>query len=162
MTTAIGDLQFCRTADLTRESNAACAHDTSVCEQSDLFANMVLVHPLDLGLVQATDRITIFVGIVLQIAFSRLIANGAIEWVIQQQQFERHLLSCLHLFRVRTNDRPFSDWCLATGDQLRSHHDGAVRLPFAHLDQAHSAGGDHGQSLMPTVMWDFDTGLASR
>ena len=134
MAAAIRYLQFSRTADLACETNTTCAHHAPVREQSDLLANMILIHPLDLGLVQSANRIAILVRVVLQITFARLIANRAIEWMIEQQQLERHLLSRLDLLRIGANDRSLSDRGLATRHQFGTHDDTAVRLCFANLD----------------------------
>ena len=139
MAATIGDQQFSCSADFASKSNTTCTHHASVGEQRDLLTDVILVHPLNLGFIQSANWIAILVGVILQVALTRLIANGTIERVIEQQQLERHLLSCLDLLGIGTDDRPLSDRGLAAGNQFGTHHNTAVRLLFANLDQAHSA-----------------------
>ena len=134
VTTARNDLKFGRAADFSGEPNASSAHYASVCEQRDLLADMVLVHSLDFGLIQPTLGVAKFVGVVLEIALTCLIADRAIQRMIEEQQLKCHGLRCLDLGRVGSNHRALSDRRLATRHQLRSHDNCAIRLAFAYFD----------------------------
>lgn len=79
------DLEFCRAADFPGESNTARTHHASIGKQSDLLADVVLVLAMQLRFVESTMSLAIFVGVVLQIAFTRLIADGAIQRVVEQE-----------------------------------------------------------------------------
>src|SRR5262249_32313648 len=48
------------------------------------------------------------------------------------------------------------------GHDLRLHHDRAVRLALAHLDQAHAAACDDGERLVPAVMRHEDAAHVGR
>jgi len=77
------DLELGRSADLSCEANAAGAHDTAVGKQGDLFSDVVLVLTLDFRLIESAVGLAILVGVILQVALARLIADRAIERMIQ-------------------------------------------------------------------------------
>ena len=133
------DLEFGRSADFSCEANAAGAHDTAVGKQSDLFSDVVLVLTLDFRLIESAVGLAVLVGVILQVALTGLIADRAIEWMIQKQQFEGHLLGGLHFGRIGPDDGPFFDRRLATRYEFGAHGDGPVGFGLADFDQAHAA-----------------------
>ncbi len=102
--------------------------------------------------------VPVAIAVILQPALAGLIADGAVERMVEQQVFERLGLRGLHLVAVGDDDRAVLDRRLAAGDELGTHGDRAVGLFLARLDQAHAATGDHGERGMPAVARHFDTG----
>ncbi len=68
--TATDHMQFAGTANLARETYTAGAHYAAVGEQGDLFADVVLVSPLNFGFIQAAVGLAVLVRVVLQVAFA--------------------------------------------------------------------------------------------
>jgi len=67
---------------------------------------------------------------VLQFAFAALVAHGAVERMVGQQEFEHELARISHLFRIRSHHHAFGYNLRATRLELRS---------LLHFDQAHAA-----------------------
>jgi hypothetical protein len=156
VSSAADDLQFGRSTDLARESHAARTHDAAVGEQRDLIADVVLIGLNVLGLLQTAVAATVFVAVVLQPAFTGLIADGAIERMVEKEVFEGRLLGVLDLLAVRNDDRAVLHRSLAAGKQLGLHHNRAVGLLVTHLDKAHAATGNDRQVMMVAVVGDLD------
>ena len=77
------NLQLSRSADLTREPDAAGAHDAPIGKQRDLITDLSLVRLNVFRFVQTTVATTIVEAVVLKITLTSLVAGWAIEWVIQ-------------------------------------------------------------------------------
>ena len=92
---------------------------------------------------------------VLQHALAGLVADGAIERMIEQQiPSSVCAWASLALLAVGDDDGAVLGRRLAAGHDLGLHGDGAVGLAFADLDQAHPATGDDGQRRVPAVVRD--------
>src|SRR5688572_27789533 len=86
---AAHDREFGRAADLARESHAARTHDAAVGEQRDRARQLRLVRRRVLVVHHPRFGSAVLVAEVLQLALAGLVADGAIEWVIDEQPFER-------------------------------------------------------------------------
>ena len=80
-----------------------------------------------------------------------LIADRAVERMIEQQVLQSRFASVLHLLAVGDNHCAVLRRRLASGHQLRLHRHGAVRSLVTDLDKAHAAAGDDRQLRMPAV-----------
>ena len=149
---AADDLQFGSATDFTSKPDTSRAHNTAIGEQRDLIADVVLIRLDVLRFLQAAVTSTVFVAVILQTAFARLITDGTIQRMIEQQVFQSCLLGGLYLFAVRNDHRAVFNRCLATGEQLRLHGNRAVGLLVAHFDEAHAATGDHRQIVVIAVV----------
>src|SRR5690606_9618517 len=74
-TAAMNDLQLGRPADFASEPHAAGAHDAAVGEKSYLIADVVFIGLDVFGFLQPTISATVMIAVILQAAFSRLIAD---------------------------------------------------------------------------------------
>ena len=80
--------------------------------------------------------------IVLQVALAGLVADRAIDRMVDQQIFFDHRPALLHLLAVGDEDRVVRGRRLAGGHELGHHRDRAgVGIARAGLDQAHPATG---------------------
>src|SRR5262249_20152653 len=70
---------------------------------------------------------------VLQRALTALVADGAVEWVVDEQELDDRILRLLHTVGLRVDHHAVADRGRARGLQLRHPLD---------LDQAHAAGAD--------------------
>ena len=130
---------FFNASDFFREPNATCALDATRHRRFDdwshiFFGNRTLVF------FEARSAATISHALVLQIAFTALVANRAIQRVIDEQKLH-HTFACLFNHRaVGLDDLPFG------GGQSTA----CLRLwrPRGNLDQAHAAIARNGQPLM--------------
>ena len=107
-------------------------------------------------------RLAEVVAEVLQQALAGLVADGAVERMVEQQVFEGLLLGVLGLRAVGDDDGAVLGGRLAGGHDLGLHGDGAVGLAFADLDQAHPAAGHHGQGRVPAVVRNEHAALQGR
>src|SRR5205085_2806415 len=142
---AVGDHQFAAAADFAREADAARTHDAAVAEQCDVLADVRLVGRQVFGIDHPASGAAEAVAVVLQLALAGLVAHRAVERVIEEQRFQRLLLRLAGLVAVGDNDGAVLGGHLAAGHHARLHGHAAVRLLFAHFDQAHAAAGDDRQ-----------------
>ena len=132
-------MQFARAADLSRETHTPRAHHAAIGEQRNLLTDVVLVDALHLGLVQATVRVAKLVGIILQVAFARLIADRTVQRMVQQEELKRLRLSLLDFLAVSQHHGVGLGGGLASWHQLGNHRDRAVGLLLTDFNQAHPA-----------------------
>ena len=121
---------------------------------------------MHLGLDKAAVRLAVIDGIFLQLAFARLIANGAIERMIDEQKLQHAFPHFLHPRCIGVNLHIRRDWGGASNGRFRRLVDfwGAVGIDerFAinsergrsELDEAHPAVSGHRQLGMITIMRD--------
>ena len=87
--------------------------------------------------------------LVLQGAFAALVAYGAVQWMIEQDEGEICFLHSAHLLGVGAHDH-----ALAHRHRAGGHHRRAARA--VHLDQAHTAAADRVQFGMRTEDGNLD------
>ena len=115
---AVDDHQLAGAADLAGEPHAAGAHHAAIDEQRDRVAHLAAAagERADVGpaLVLAVLEV-----IVLQLALARLVADRAIDRMVDQQVFLDHAPGlCLHLLAVG-DERPCRRWP-ASGRRARA------------------------------------------
>src|SRR6185295_16576509 len=120
--TAAGRAHFRRTADFSREADAARALDAAVHRGLDQRAEiLVLDSALVLGEAAGVDAIAH--RLVLQVALAALVADRAIQRMVDQQEFHHAFARLLHHRRPRRDLRR-----LALGSRAAiAHAPGAAR-----------------------------------
>ena len=93
--------------------------------------------------------------LVLQRAFAALVADRAIQRMIEQNEGKIRFLNRTYLFSIRTYNHPF-----ANRHRTGSHHRRAART--VHLDQAHAAAANRVQLGMRTEDRNLDARYARR
>ena len=91
--------------------------------------------------------------LVLKIAFAPLIANRAIEGMVDQQEFKDTLAGLMHQRRIRADHHAVHRGHGAGGDRLRRAF---------HLDEAHPAIAGDRKSLMEAEMGNLDAQAFAR
>ena len=101
--------------------------------------------------------LAVLVAVILQAAHAGLVADRAVERVVDQEVFHDHPLMLLHLGAVGDEHGPVLGRRLAAGDELGDHLDLAgLRVLLADLDLAHPAVGDDRERWVPAVIGDVD------
>jgi hypothetical protein len=133
--------------DFFWKSDAPGAVDTSIHvgyhQRTDVF-----ILDCSLVLVISPCTVAIEVGIVLEVAFSSLIANRAIEWMIRQQEFHDSTSRQSGNFWIRSDLHGWGNLRAAGGNWLRR---------FLDLDKAHPAVACYFESFMIAEPGYFDT-----
>ena len=151
-------LEFAGLGDLAGEPDASGAHDAPVLVQLDGVGDVFLGvdDPL---LDEAVARLAVLVAVVLQAALAGLVADGAVERVIDQEVFHDHPLMLADFRAVGHEHRPVLRRRLAGGDELGDHLDLAgLGVLRADLDLAHPAVGDDRKRGVPAVIRDVGPG----
>ena len=156
---AAGRAHFRRAGDFGGEADAARALDAAVHRGLDQRAEIfVLDRALVLGEARGVDAVAH--RLVLQIALAALVADRAIQRMVDQQKFHHAFARLLHHRRTR---RDFRRLALRAGPAV-AHAPGAAcdRLRAAlHLDQAHPAIAGDRQPLVVAEARNFGArGLA--
>ena len=106
---------------------------------------------------EAMDRLAVAEAVILQAALAGLVADRAVERMIEQQILHDHPLVLLDLGAVGHQHGPVLGRRLAAGDQLGKQLDLAgLGVLGADLDLAHPAVGDHRERGVPAVVGDVD------
>jgi hypothetical protein len=84
-------------ADLAHEANAAGAEDAALLVEDHQLAQRDPLPQLHLGEVEARGGGVVLEVVVLQLALARLVADGAVDRVVHQQELEGGPLLVLHL-----------------------------------------------------------------
>ena len=126
------------------EPYAACAEDAAVGDVEHVTTEVL--HRVE-ALRLHVARVLPALGerVVLQFAFTRLVADGTVERMIDQQELQHALARLPGLRRVHVHHLPFTDGCRAGRRQLRE---------LLHLDEAHAADTGHRQRRMVAVVRD--------
>src|SRR5687767_8654604 len=117
MAATIDDLQFRRARNLPSKPNATAAHDATVGKQRHMRAEVMVLagERLDVGLSFLVPKVEV---VVLQPALTGLIADGAVDGMIEQQAFLNELLIRHYLRTVRNDDRAVLHGRLTPWDKL--------------------------------------------
>lgn len=149
---AIHAAQFVGAGDVCSETHTAGALDAAGHFGGDQRTDVFVRHHA-LALVETAHRTTVAERDVLQLALAALIADRAVQRVVDQQEFHHAALVLQRLF--------------ATGRDLHAihHRRGASRRGlrrFLDIDQAHAAVGRDRQLLVVAEARDRDAGLVGR
>ena len=106
-----------------------------------------------LGIAVATFAAAFLIRVVLQLALAGLIADRAIERMVDEQHLEHALARFERLLRVHVNDLPFGDRRRARRRELRRLLD---------LDEAHAAHAGHRKSRVVAVVRHEHAGVLRR
>jgi hypothetical protein len=159
---AAGDHQLSRARNLPREPHAAGAHDAAVDEQRDRGADVSLaaVERLQVG---AALGLAVLEVVVLQQALARLVADRAVDRVVDEQRLLDPGPAVLDELALGDDHGAVLDRRLAARHELGHHRDLARgRVPLTGFDQAHPAAGHDRQAGMPAVVRDLLAGAAGR
>ena len=140
--------------DLGHEADAARALDAARHEGLDERPEIFLFHGA-LGLAVAAAVLAIIEGLVLQVALAALVADGAVERMVDQQEFHHAFARLFDERRIRA-DR--GRRAVAVRAQIvHARGAGRHRLRHAHdLDEAHAAIAGHRQALVVAEPRDFE------
>src|SRR4051812_46137811 len=146
---ATGGAQLLDAGDLGREADAARALDAAVHRGLDQRPELLVGHgPLVLVIAAAIEAVAH--RLVLQVALAALVADRAIERMVDQQELHHAVAGLLH-------GRGVGDDLLLVG-----HRHGAARLRLGraglHLDKAHAAVAGDRQALVGAEARDLDAG----
>ena len=119
--------------DLLREAHAAVAEDAALAVDRDQRRQLERLAEVALGLDEARRPGTPAVGDVLQRALAALVADRAVERVVDEQELDDGALRVVHALGLGVDDHAVLDRRRARGLELRDALD---------LDQAHAAGAD--------------------
>ena len=106
VTAAIDDTERIVAHDIACEPDAARAKDAAFIIEHDARAEINSLGLVNLRFNETALRFPVIDGIFLQLAFAGLIANRAIERMIDEQEFEHAFTHGLHTGRVRVNFHP--------------------------------------------------------
>src|SRR4051794_37405833 len=120
-------------ADLLREPHAAVAEDAALAVDGNQRRQRERLLEVALGLDEARAAAAPAVGDVLQRALAALVADGAVERVVDEEELDDRLLGSLHALGLGVDDHAVLDRRRAGGLQLRDALD---------LDEAHAARAD--------------------
>ena len=153
------DGEFGRPRYLAREPHAAGAHDAPVGVDVDVGAE-ILLGLLDLGLLEARHAATVLEAEVLQVALARLIADRAVERVVDQQVLHNRLLVGDGSRVVGIDHHPVAGFGRAGRLELAAHLGLELalvaRIRGPDLAQTDPALGRDRQGVVVAVVRDFD------
>ena len=135
--------------DLVREADAAGTVDTAGHDRLDQRPK-ILVLDRPLVLLEPRPVEAVSHSLILKIALATLVADRAIQRVIDQQKFHDALTGLMDQIGVGLDDHAFAAGHSAGCDRLGS---------LLHLDQAHAAVGRNRQPFVVTEARDFDADL---
>ena len=136
--------------DLLREAHAAVAEDAALAVDRHQRRQLERLLEVALGLDEARGAGAPAVGDVLQRALAALVADGAVERVVDEQELDDGALGVVHALGLGVDDHAVLDRGRAGGLQLRDALD---------LDQAHAARAD-GLAQLRLVAEDRDLDVA--
>ena len=152
MLATVGHAQLHGTGHFLAKAHATCAVDAAAHlfhgdQRADFF---VEDHALFFFVARAAATITH--SQILQLALTALVANRAIERVVDEQKLHDRLLGCNRLVALGAHDHALRHGRGACGHGLGS---------LLHIDQAHAAVGRDGEFLVVAEMGDVGAGFFS-
>ena len=130
---ALGEDQLVVLRDLLREADAAVAEDAPLAVDRDQRRQLERLAEVPLRLDEAGGPRPPAVGDVLQRALAALVADGAVERMVDEQELDHRALGRVDALGLRVDDHAVLDRRRAAGLQLRDALD---------LDEAHPARAD--------------------
>ena len=108
MRTTLGEAEHGIPCHLVHEADAAAAHDATLVIKADARADSHVLGLFDLHIGEARDASAVAHGIFLQSAFAGLIANRAIQRMIDQQKLHHPSLAGFHQLARGANAHVFA------------------------------------------------------
>ena len=127
-----------------REARAAQAQDAALVVEQDAVRQVVELGRLHLGVERERWRAVVRVVVVLQRALARLVADAAVDRVVQRDELQDGLAVGLHVVRVGEHLHAGAD----------GHVAGDVEAAAFDFDQAHAAVAGRRQLLVPAEVRD--------
>ena len=174
VTAAVDEAERVVAGDVAREPDAARAQDATFRIEHDARPEVNGLRLVNLRLDEAARALAIVHGVFLQFTFAGLVADRAIERMIDEQKLKHALAHLFHSGRRRVNfhsrrnrrragngrTRRFCDLRRA----VRIQHRLAIRAERrrAELDEAHAAVAGDGQLRMPAIMRHVHFGQLAR
>ena len=169
---ALGEAEDGVVGDFVHEADAAGAHDASLVVEADVFSDIDVFGLLDFCFLEAGFAASVFDGKFLERAFAGLVADGAVERVVDEEEFHDALAAGLDEFARGADAHVFGDG-VGAGDDGAGHpadflvavvsvggvFAGGGTWRHAHLDKAHAAVAGGGKFGVVAVVGDFFFGL---
>src|SRR5690606_35585901 len=158
---AADQAEFGNAADFRREADAARAVDAAVHDRLDERADILVFDGALVfgvaGRIHAEGH-----GLVLQVALAALVADRAVQRVVDEQELHHPFAGLLHHRRVSEDFRQFA--VRAGANITHAHGAGRGRLWRAalHLDQTHAAVAGNRQTLVETETRNLGPGFLAR
>ena len=171
---ALGEAQHRVARDFIHEADAAAAHDAALVVETDARADIDVFRLFHLHVDEARNAAAELHGLLLQAAFARLVADRAIQRVIDQEELHHALAALGHQVAGGADAHVFADR-VGAGDDGTGHPADdfvavfvALRLlagggagRHAHLNEAHPAVSGRTQLRVVTIMGNGDLHLAA-
>src|SRR5579862_7949676 len=106
---ALGEDQLVILGDLLREAHAAVAEDATLAVDGYQRAQRQRLLEVALGLDEARASETPAEGDVLQRALTALVADRAVEWVVDEEELDHCVLGMAHALGLRVDDHAVLD-----------------------------------------------------
>ena len=150
------------------KADAAAAHNTAFVVEADVFANVDVLGLLDLGFLETGLAATVFHRKLLELAFAGLVADRAVERVVDEEEFHDALAGGLDELAGGADSHVFGHGIGASDDGTRHPADFLKPIVIvrgvgarsrtgrhSHLHEAHAAIAGRGKFGMVAVMGDF-------
>ena len=172
---AFGEAEHGIICDLCGETNAAAAHDAALVIKADTRSDIDVLGLLDLVFAEAAFAFAVFDAELLKAAFAGLIANRAVERVIDEEKLHHAFAAFLREQRIGADAHAFGDGVGTSDDGTWHPADlwhavfvflrlgaGSRARRHAHLDEAHAAVAGGGELRVVAVVRDVLLGLLAR
>ena len=154
--TAAIDHEFVRARHFAGEAHTARAHDATIAVEEDVRAD-VLLRLLVLRFGEAALTTAVLVGVILQVALTRLIAHRAIDGVVDEEELHHRLLVRDRLRAVGVHNHAFSSDLLAGRHELRERLEFAgLRIGLPDLSEADAAIRHHRETRVIAIVRDLN------
>ena len=144
---AIQDGELAGARDLAREAHAAAAQDAALLIKDDGRPEIHVLLERAARLARARLAHAVLVGVVLELALARLIADRTIERMVDEQQLHHAFARAAHGIALRAHDHAFGHGRVA-GDLELGH--------ALDLDLTQAAGAVDRELRVPAVVRDLD------
>ena len=162
---AVGEAEHRIVGDLVGEANAAAAHDAALVVEPDAGTDIDVLWLLDLALAEAALALAVLDAVLLEAAFTGLVADGAIEGVIDEEELHHALPALLSEEGIGADAHVVCNGIGAGNGRTRHPADGLTTIlvtlrlftgfrprRHAHLHEAHAAVAGRGELGVVAVM----------
>ena len=171
---ALGEAEHRIAGDFVHEADAAAAHDAALVVEPDARADIDVFRLFHLHVHEARNAAAVLDGLFLEAAFAGLVADRAIERVVDEEEFHHALAAFFDEFAGGADAHVFGNRVGAGDDRARHPADGfvAVFVPLrllagrgagrhAHLHEAHPAVSGRTELRMVTIVGNDGSRLAA-
>ena len=171
---ALGEAEDRIAGDFVHEADAAAAEDAALVVEADAGADIDVFGLFHLVIGEAGAAAAVFDGVFLEAAFAGLVADRAIEGVVDEEELHDALAAGFDQLAAGADAHVFGDGIGAGDDRAWHPTDRFVAIGIAlrllarggagrhaHLDQAHAAVARRAELRVVAVVWHDDTGLAA-